>query len=311
MGSSGGGGVYGGSGPRIPMEELREIVRGEQDDVGHKAEVNEILAEALQSANTRDSELAGQRLEDVQEAIEDLLEESVNLRFGGSVSKHTYVDGLSDVDALLILNRASAEGKSPKELLAELAGAIADRVHAEVAAGDLAITVRFSDGMELQLLPAFQAGDGYRIARPRGETWSDVIRPKRFAEALTEVNQANGGNVVPAIKLFKIAQENLPRNARLSGYHIEALATAAFDGYQGQVDRKSVFLHLLRSAADKVAMPIAETTGQSTYVDRYLGGPDSPERERVAGHIRRLARRLDSADEKLSTAAWEEAFDTS
>lgn len=304
----GGGGV----GPAPSNERVRELEResaSEQRQAEYKATLNDFLATVLGEANVRDTDAINRHMETVRQALEGLLEESVDLRFGGSVRKHTYVDGISDVDLLVVLSRDTAIGSSPKQLLVEFADAVRGRLPtADVEVGSMSVKVRFADGTELQLLPAFKVGDGYRIPRAQGETWSDVIRPNAFAERLTEVNQANSEKVVPVIKLFKIAQERLPENSRLSGYHVEAIATEAFQGYNGPMDQSEMFLHLLKVAAQATTTPIEEITGQSAYVDSYLGPAGSPERIRASSAIKRLATRLENASDRSQLDDWYEAF---
>ena len=41
---------------------------------------------------------------------------TVDLKFAGSVSKHTYVDGLSDVDVLVLVNESELANKTPNEI---------------------------------------------------------------------------------------------------------------------------------------------------------------------------------------------------
>ena len=63
---------------------------------------------------------------------------------------------------------------------------------------------------------------------------------------MTQVNQANGGRVIPAIKLTKALANRVIRsdNDKISGYHIESLAIEAFKNYRGATDRKSMVSHI-------------------------------------------------------------------
>ena len=47
----------------------------------------------------------------------------------------------------------------------------------QVWTGNLAVTVKYSDGHEIQLLPAIRTRNGYRIANPTRNEWSGVIHP--------------------------------------------------------------------------------------------------------------------------------------
>ena len=203
----------------------------------------------------------------------------VQTKFGGSVQKGTYVTGLSDVDALLIVNQSSLVNQTPAEAIEYVREAIQDRLRQNtVSAGNLAVTVSYSDGTEIQILPAIRTNTGgVRIANPGSNQWSTVARPDDFARKLAEVNTARDGRVVPVIKLAKsMADCFISRPSRkISGYHMESLAIDAFKDYQGPLDPKNMLIHLLEHSMDAVKKPIVDSTGQSRHVDEYLGQTDS------------------------------------
>ena len=101
------------------------------------------------------------------------------------------------------------------------------------------------------------------------------------------MNTARGGRVVPVIKLAKaltdcfITQED----RKLSGYHLESLAVDAFADYQGPLDPKAMLNRLFRHSAKAVISPIVDSTGQSRYVDDYLGSADSGPRKRASTYF--------------------------
>ena len=49
-----------------------------------------------------------------------------------------------------------------------------------VWAGNLAVTVGYADGHELQVLPAIRTKAGYRIADPTRNEWSRVLHPGKI-----------------------------------------------------------------------------------------------------------------------------------
>lgn len=102
MGGSGGRGSY----PSSPeeLEALREQALQDLRDQERDIAVNEVLSEALAGFNDRDVEGTRERLDAIQEALDGLAIDVNRLLFGGSVAKHTYVDGLSDVDALVVVD---------------------------------------------------------------------------------------------------------------------------------------------------------------------------------------------------------------
>jgi hypothetical protein len=82
----------------------------------------------------------------------------------------------------------------------------------------------------------------------------------------------------------------------------------AFQDYHGSMDRGVMLLHLVRVAAQATTRPLEETTGQSTYVDGYLGPEGSLDRMRTSTAIQRLATKLEKATERNQLGAWLEVF---
>ncbi len=220
----------------------------------------------------------------------------VQTMFGGSVKKGTYVTGLSDVDVLLIVNESSLVNRPPAEVIEYVRDTIQNRLQQNtVSAGNLAVTVSYSDGTEIQILPAIRTGSGgVRIANPGSSQWSNVVRPDDFARKLAEVNTARDGRVVPIVKLAKaLADCFITRSSRkISGYHMESLAIDAFNNYQGPLDPKAMLVHFLGHSIKAVIHPIIDSTGQSRYVDEYLCTTDSALRKRASTYFGQMRSRV-------------------
>ncbi len=308
----------GGRGGRIfdnkntPEKIAERIRKAEQNtlEASFKAEVNAFLGHELAQYNDRDVELVNQRLDDILSVLGSEVEGSITTNFGGSVAKHTYVDGLSDIDCLLIVTESELQDSAPKDILKYCADALRDdlRDAKKVTPGDMAITVEYEDGMQIQLLPALKSGSGTtRVAGPNSETWSE-INPERFDEKLTYVNGATNGKLVPLIKLAKSVISEA-RGLDLSGYHVESLAIDAFRRYDGPLDPKSMLGHFFDSAAESVREPIKDSSGQSVHVDGYLGTTDSAARLKYSEALNRIARRIKNADAMRSVDQWKQLFD--
>ena len=281
----------------------------ETDQAIYDAEVESFLQNLLKAFNDRDVEAINRHLQTIQDALEKEIEGVVKLSFGGSVTKHTYVDGLSDVDMLVCINDTSLSNRSPAEALAYFAQRLSDRLPStDIHRGDLAVTVAFADGHTIQLLPAVRTGAGYRIARQGGNQWSQVIRPAQFARELTDVNQANNGKAVPVIKLYKALNDSLPKQSSLTGYHIDSLAIEAFREYTGRRTFKYMLHHLCSQVASGVLQPMADKTGQSIHVDAYLGAAGSQARLRVGNAVANISRKIDHANSCTHFAIWEDMF---
>lgn len=308
MGGGGGGGPFVG---RSPSELIQQVRRTEDDTTikEFETQLGNLLGEKLASANSRDVEKVSVRLDEIKGALVGPLENSIDSLFGGSVAKHTYVDGMSDVDSLLILNDSALEGSRPSEAIAEVAKIIKSEIgdEAEVVTGRLAVTISYTDGMQLQLLPAFRIGDGLKVPSSRRDDWSGIM-PENFQKALTQRNVECGGKLVPTIKLAKAVIGNLPEVQRLTGYHVESLAIAAFRSYDGTRTTAAMLPVFFEKARELVLSPIRDSTGQSVHVDGYLGNENSAERQAASHLLNRIAKRMRNASAHQSTDQWQALF---
>ena len=259
---------------------------------------NEHCEALLVRYNRRDTQAVTRHLESLCNILRQEGNHVLQTMFGGSVRRRTYVTGLSDVDVLLIVNQSSLANQPPARVIEYVRETIHGRLRQNaVRAGNLAVTVDYAGGIEIQILPAIRTSTGgVRIAEPGSTRWSNVVQPENFARELAEVNQARNGRVVPVIKLAKAMADCLiTRQAwKIRGYHMESLAIDAFRNYQGAQDPKSMLNHLLTHSLTAVMTPIANSTGQSRYVDEYLGAADSRARRRASNHFGRMRRRISS-----------------
>lgn len=309
-GSSGGGGLF----ARRTVGELRELVDRQEHktrDAAFAADLAGVLGELLGGYNARDTLTANERLEDVKASLADEMEGSFDSLYGGSVAKHTYVDGLSDVDSLVIINDSALEGMPPSEVLRKMAETIANQVGDEgvVTHGKMAVTITYSDGMILQVLPAIKSKDD-KLRVPssrRDDSWSK-IDPVGFNRALTKANSQCSGKLIPTIKLAKAIVSNLPKTEQLTGYHIESLAIKAFRGYEGEKTTSAMLQHFFASSQDFVLSPIKDSSGQSLHVDGYLGKTNSSARGSVSRALGRIERKMRNATRGESVAQWRALF---
>lgn len=309
MGSSGGGGGSGPGGLRSLPPEVEQMVAQARSRENERliTLVNDYLAELLGTFNGRDVGLTARRLDKIREVLGDVVEME-QLLLGGSVAKHTDVDGISDIDALIVIDRTDLGGKSPSDLRAALYAELDARMDrsevASVRAGEMAVTVVYRDGMEVQLLPALHHGKKVHIGDIDGPGWSE-INPRRFQSALTDANKKLGGALVPAIKLLKSINADLPEQKRLKSYHIEAIAVDSAKVYAGSKVPREVLIHLCAHAAERVLRPIGDITGQSRHVDDYLGEAHSVKRRVAAQALAGIRRHLEAA---TSLDEWKSIF---
>ena len=306
MGGSGGSGW---SNPSDIAREVREAEKETQNEA-FQTELSGLLTKLLARFNDRDVPLVRHRLDEILDALGDVTEEDVEQVFGGSVAKHTYVDGLSDVDCLLVVNDTGLEKAGPRATLASVEEVLTDRLkgQAEVTVGQLAVTVRYGDGMEVQLLPAVRSGNDLKIPSSRDSASWSKIDPRKFQAGLTKYNAQCDGKLVPTIKLAKAIIGQLPEARQLSGYHIESLAIDAFKGYTGTKTPAAMLPRFFEHAKARVLSPMADSTGQSVHVDEYMGSANSVDRANASHLLGRIAKRLANATASGSLPQWKELF---
>jgi len=288
--------------------ELARRTREAEDqtrDDSYETDVGGFLSSQLAEYNDRDVAGIQAVFDKVKADLEKEIEGTVDTLFGGSTSKHTYVDGLSDVDALVLLNRSELADKQPGDVRKFLADCLRDRYgKSAVYEGTLAVTLNLQD-KSIQLLPALRHGLGFKLASSDGKRWTQ-INPQNFANALTKANKATDGKLVPCIKLAKAIIAALPKKRQLTGYHTESLAIKVFKGYEGPKTPKAMLRYFFENAPEHVKQPIKDSTGQSVHVDDYLGSGNSLKRRIVADALGRIGRKIRNADGAQSLDRWKD-----
>ena len=271
-----------------------------------------LIADKLREINNRNDALCQQRLADLKGEIINLFDDVITLNYAGSVKKHTYIEGASDIDVILQIKELTNEAVTPSQVLENVRGQIGEalREDAKVSVGDTAVTVKYSDGMEIQIVPGVKTSASGSLKIPSGrdtEKWS-AIDSKKFTDALTKRNKQCSNQLVPAIKLAKLAIHNANLHDRISGYHIEAMAIDIFRGYKGSTKTSDILRHFFEKAPAVVLKPIKDKTGQSVNVDTYLGRGGSEERKTLSRLLNGLHRRMNSASLKHEKEELEQLF---
>jgi hypothetical protein len=243
--------------------------------------------------------------------IKDILEKDIDgtldIRYGGSISKHTYVNGLSDVDSLVIINNSKLQGNTPNEVKDHFFQNLKDRIpNTNIRKGNLTVTLHYNDNIEIQLLPVLRTDNNYKIqSTPNEDSWSK-INPQIFVKTLRAANMKMLGKLVPVIKIIKSIISTLPINKQINGYHTEALAIEIFSSYRGEKISRSMLKYFFDQVPKKIMIQIEDKSGQSTYVDEYLGKSYSLERKILSDTFSQLNRKIKNADGSHSIRSWKE-----
>jgi hypothetical protein len=292
-------------------DEMAQEIRSKEEaslDTSYDTGVSVFIKEILGDASYRDSDQLERHLATISDAIHADIDGTINLRYGGSVAKHTYVDGLSDIDTLAVVNESELADKSPSFVKDYFKRRLQQRLpNTEISIGNLAITLKFTSGFEIQILPAVKEKDGIKIPSSRRKNeWSHIVHPEKFALALRFENIKHSGKLVPVIKLAKSIISSFPEKRQLSGYHIEALAIQSFNSYQGEKKHRPMLKYFFSEAAKHILKPILDKTGQSVHVDSYLGVANSLERKMASDSLSTVARRMQNADGSREIRIWKD-----
>src|SRR6266699_2641382 len=227
-----------------------------------EAEVAAAFADALAEINQTDTEALNRHKDEILKALKSDFEEAYDLQGGGSYTRHTYVNGLSDIDVLFDLGPFSTSKipnkEDPSAVLADMEKRLQQRFpNTKITSGKMAVTIQFSDGLELQVLPAFRYHSGYRIPVPQGSGWT-TTRPQVFAKLLRERNAEVGGKLLPCIKLAKQICDN--KRLEVKSYHLENMALKAFEHCTGSRSEEEMLRHLFNQAKVLVATRMKDVT---------------------------------------------------
>ncbi len=305
MGGGGGGRYFGPLTPNI-RQKIDQAKERELQNL--YSNIDSLLNDLLTNFNQRNTEDTQNKLEELKTSLSEKTEID-QLLFGGSVAKHTEIDGLSDVDALVILDRSEISSKSPEELLTVFHKTLEDNLPRNkienITKGQMAVSVKYTDGNEIQLLPALKSKNIISIATKEGKSWNDT-KPRIFQKELTAANKKMNQCLVPSIKLFKSINYNFPKQKQLNGYHIETLAVESVKNYTGPKNPRNLLLHLLGHASERVLSPMRDKTGQTRTLDAYLGKEKSLERRNISQTLIAMRRRLASA---TTVSQWRTNFE--
>lgn len=274
------------------LQSSMDRTRQQRDSV----ETAELFDSVVSEINQVDTDGLNGHKQEILDALQPSYPGSIDLRGGGSYTKHTYVDGLSDVDVLLDLG-SYGDSQIPNKddvpaILEEAEKQLQSRLPgAKISAGRMAVTVEFADGQQIQVLPAFCTKTTCRIPSPEGEGWV-TTRPQVFAQLLRDRNAEVSGRLLRCIKLAKRICH--AQGVEIKSYHLENIAVVAFDKYTGPKSDPEMLRHLFNRAKELVTKPMRDVTGQEEHVDRYLSS--APDRTNLSQGLARIERTMRNAE---------------
>ncbi len=284
----------------------RKELEDNADRDKYEYEVEEFIRGRLSFFNNRDTETIKTHLQNILDAISSSqdFDGSLKLIFGGSISKNTFLNGISDADCLVVLNNSDLVNDSPRRVLKHFKELLQKRLpNTEIEISTKSLTVKYSD-IDVQLLPSIRTSKGLRIIDSEGKNWSNVVRPGILGGRLTVINKELKGKFIPTIKAIKAIFSNQPEKRQLSGYHVETLGAQVFRDYKGPIRVKEMIKFFFKNAPEKILTPLKDPSGQSQYVDTYLGKRNDLRRRLTYDSLKRISREIDFADETMQSHFW-------
>jgi predicted nucleotidyltransferase len=293
------------SSSRWVIYNKKTTVRPDSNETDEKylsTEVNEMLWDKLEEINDHDYEAITRHKEEILNKLANEFDGVEDIGFGGSHSRNTDVAGLSDVDVLVTLGELES-GESSSQMLDQFAKTLKDRFpKTKISVGKMAVTIKFSDGIEIQVLPAFKYRDGYRISDPQSEGWITTF-PERFCRELTEVNKKQSNMVIPIVKLAKYICRT--REINVESYHLENMALNIFRQYAGERTLPRMLEHLFGQVKSMCLRLTKDPSGQSKYVDEELSISN---RQQLAKDFKHVESDLKLAMMSKSLVMWRNLF---
>lgn len=293
--------------PKSPrqIDALVEKAGAESQERVTGTEIEQVIDDKLSEINDHDYEAIDRHRTEIENKLRDTYEDVEAIQYGGSHSRHTDVSGLSDVDILVPMGQASAAPASSNQAIEQLANVLRERYpNSKIETGHMAVTIKFSDGIEIQALPAFKVGsDRYKIPDPKSAGWIETC-PSAFASKLTDANRQNNNLVVPVIKVAKYLCDK--NNISVSSYHLENMVVESLSRYSGRLNQHEMLQYVVNQAKSQCLRRIADPCGQSADV---AGDISVSERSTLATRFRRLEQKIANANNADSSKEWETILD--
>jgi len=257
----------------------------------------------LGTASTAHAHSVQMLVDEVETVLRRKLGNNHRLDFSGSLTKGTYVAGVSDIDFLFIIDDPTMARKPPTLIQRRLFKVLQENcLNLQVTLDKNAVAVTVNE-IFVQIVPALREPQGIRFPAHDGSGWVKV-NPFLFSLKLSEINDRLKGKLVGSIRLAKLILSRLQWESRLTGYHLEVLSCSTCEQYAGEISLTAILLHLLKCAPRSVLKPLPDVTGQNRFVDIYMGGASSTARNTASVRIASISKTLALEKEFNNVKNW-------
>jgi hypothetical protein len=226
----------------------------------------------------------------ISEYLDDLLEECTdscrrvfaNCEFSisGSLWKHTFAFGVSDIDVLCAFNSREL---SPNHVVSRLASAFSS-TRTPIIAHQTHVTLPSPFGVTIDIVPVVVDSGEIALIHSSGGRWVRA-RPELFATVLQQANLSSQNTLKPSIRVLKSLLSRCSSAPLLKGHHIEAICVHAASEFAGTFKITTLLEFILSQLPRLANLHFVDTSGQLQFIDDYLGASDSDERCRLSAYL--------------------------
>jgi hypothetical protein len=252
-------------------------------------------------------------------------------RLTGSYKRHTAVHNIKDVDFLIFVHyegeRPEPAGvlKALRRVLDDLPDALGYGGRAQTLGGQRrSVHIEFdNEDFHLDAVPALIPDGTDELLLVPDREWGEWVKshPLGYGKALSELNAANSGKVVPLVKAVKHWRTFQMQRNRPKSYWLECLVYRHIDKGWIATEGKfaELFTDLLRSIHERFLPKLEEEDGVPKIPDPMLGNNVAFNWERSAfeSFMRRLKESIGWAERALemdrnqldeAVALWQKVF---
>jgi len=177
----------------------------------------------------------------------------VDCYLSGSYRRNTALRPIGDIDVIFVIDPTQwpgaflglAERPNPSTVLRSFARVLRDE-YPSSSTFTQKRSLRLELGhLHIDCVPAITrpGNDIVLIGNHADETWFESS-PKRHQKVLSAANNANGGLLVPLVKLLKDWNCSLPEDARVRSFVVETLAVTLFSNLHMRTLEEGLYLFL-------------------------------------------------------------------
>lgn len=167
----------------------------------------------------------------IMEEVESSGDEDIYTFLTGSYKRGTIIRPPKDVDFFIVLKKDDYNDFSPAEVLNLLYAVVVDifpeKEEKSIRIQTHSITIDYENGFGIDVIPAFEDGENYRIPHvPKDDEDWLISNPKIHTELMQKANEITEGKLISTVKLIKAWKRDVckPKGIKVRSFHLEMLA---------------------------------------------------------------------------------------